>query len=364
MQILVLNCGSATVKYRLLAMPAATERARGVLRRTGRDDLAATLAAAVAPHSPAAVAAVGHRVVHGGTAFSQAVRVDAAVKAQIAAWAHLAPLHNPFALAGIEAAEALLPTAAHVAVFDTAFHATLPRAAWLYALPRDLTARYGIRRFGFHGISHSYVAERLAAHTGAAGRHIICHLGGGCSITAVVDGRSVDTSMGFTALEGLVMGTRCGDLDPGLPAFLQTAAGLDAQAVAELLYNQSGLRGLSGVSADLRDIEAALGRGDPGATDAFCVFTYRLRKYIGAFAAAMGGLDAVAFTGGIGENSWRVRAAALAALAFLGIELDPEQNRTARGEACITGPGSPVPVWVIPADEELVIARATLALLQ
>jgi len=284
-------------------------------------------------------------------------------------FAILAPLHNPPNLLGIRACMEQAPQAIQVAVFDTAFHHTLPRHAYLYALPYELREKYGIRRYGFHGTSHRYVSERViellreenALHTPS--KIICCHLGNGCSIAAVLDGKSVDTSMGMTPAEGLVMGTRSGDLDPAILLHLQRTLGWDADRVDRLINKEGGLLALAGVS-DMRDVEARAAAGDSQAQTAFEVFCYRIIKYIGAYAAAMNGVDAIAFTAGIGENSPAVRSRVCASLGYLGVEIDEDANRAGRGERCISTPGSRVKVYVVPTDEERVIAEETRRLAQ
>lgn len=306
---------------------------------------------------------VGHRVVHGGTEFRQPTVVDDAVEAAIDGLARLAPLHNPANLEALRAARRLLPDALHVAVFDTAFHAGLPRRAYLYGLPPCYAAD-GMRRYGFHGTSHEYVTARAATLLGrplSELRLVSLHLGNGASAAAVVGGVSVDTSMGFTPLEGLLMGTRSGDIDPGLVIHL-LRSGTDVDALDRLLNHGSGLKGMSGVSNDMRDVRAAAAVGDDDARAALEVFAYRLRKTIGAYAAAMGGLDGVLFTGGIGENDVATRSEALDGLGFLGVRLDHERN--AAGAGIISTDDSAVTVMVIRTDEEALIAddaRAVLA---
>lgn len=315
------------------------------------------------------VESVGHRVVQGGTRYTAPVHVDAEVLAGIRALTPLAPLHNPAAADGIEACLRRLPGIPSVAVFDTAFHHTLPELAKRYALPADVTEPYRLQRFGFHGISYRYVTGGLLASLGraAAGtRLILCHLGNGASACAVQDGRSVDTSMGLTPLEGLVMGTRAGDTDPGLLLYLLREGKMSVDALDDLLNHRSGLRGVSGIGEDVRDLEAAAERGDARAAFALSLFAYRVRKYIGAYAAAMGGLDAVAFTGGIGEHAAGMRARICDGLAFLGVTLSAERNTAAGDDAPLrlSPDGSPVSVWRIPTDEERQIARETAELLR
>jgi acetate kinase len=394
MKILALNCGSSSVKYQVYEMPAETTIAEGQVERIGFADAILTHRAAgrepltlvseVRDHRRAIevvidvlldaqhgvlrrkeeIAGVGHRVVHGGEAFACSTLISEAVIQAVRSFVRFAPLHNPHNLRGIEAAQALLPGVPQVAVFDTAFHRQMPRYAYIYALPYSLYAEWGIRRYGFHGTSHRYVsleAARLLGRPLSELRLVTCHLGNGCSIAAVQYGVSVDTSMGFTPLEGLVMGTRSGDLDPALVPYIMQQMGLSDLQVDALLNTQSGLLGVSGLSSDMRDIEEAAAAGHERAQLALDIFCYRLKKYIGAYAAAMGGLDALVFTAGIGEKSAIVRAKSCAGLEFLGISLDPERNRTLpTGE--ISRPGAPVQVFIIPTDEELLIARDTYEL--
>jgi len=399
MVVLVVNCGSSSLKYILYDMGTETVAATGLIERIG----GAGDQRAVVHHRPtdkeridyesdiddhyAAVQetvklltagegkvlsdlddidAVGHRVVHGGEAFCSAVLIDEPVIKAIEACASLAPLHNPPNLLGIRACMAALPGKPQVAVFDTAFHQTMPRRAYLYALPYELYERHGIRRYGFHGTSHYYVARRAAelltqmGRDGAHARVVTCHLGNGCSMSAVADGVCVDTSMGMTPLEGLVMGTRSGDVDPAIIPFLEAKLGKTGAEVERMLNRESGLLGLSGTSNDMRDVSEAARNGHEGARAAVDVFCYRIRKYIGAYAAAMGGLDAVVFTAGIGENSPELRERILTGLSFLGLDVDPERNRTGRGDRAITSSESRAAAFVIRTQEELVIARETL----
>ena len=325
MNILSLNPGSSSLKRAAYAFPGA-----------------------VAIPESSAIDAVGIRVVHGGSRFVKPTRVDDAVVAAIRELVELAPLHNPAALEVIEETRKKMPGVPIVTVFDTAFHQTMPALASTYAIPSDL----GIRRYGFHGISYSYVASRVDAK-----RHIICHLGNGASICALRDGRSVDTSMGLTPMEGLVMGTRSGDLDPGAILYL-LRSGKDQSNLEELLNHQSGLLGVSGRSGDVRELETAAGNGDVRAEFALELFAYRARKYIGGYCAALGGIDALTFTAGIGEHSASMRSRICKQLDFLGIELDETLNRAARTDERRISRGS-VPVWVIPTNEELEIARMT-----
>ncbi len=394
-KILIINSGSSSLKYSFFDSENEKNVAHGVIERIGsegtsilqrgpngevKQDLskggyaeafAAMIAALCAPatgvireHSEISV--VGHRVVHGGERFAEAVVVDDAVLAEIEALNPLAPLHNPVNVAGLREARRLFSSVPHVAVFDTAFHQTLPSFAYLYGLPYEYYERKAVRRYGFHGSSHSYVA--LAAAQYLERRHyelalVSCHLGNGASVCAVDHGRSVDTSMGFTPGEGLIMGSRCGDIDAGVLAYLEREEGLSGAQIDEMLNRRSGLLGLSGLSADMREIERAAETGDRRALLALKAFGYRVRKYIGAYVAAMGGLDVLVFTGGIGQGSAGVRSLALQGLRCMGIELDEQRNRDARGftEICrISTSASRVAVLVVPTDEEKMIARETL----
>jgi acetate kinase len=310
--------------------------------------------------------AIGHRVVHGGSRFTAATVLDDDVVSAIRELIPLAPLHNPPNIAGIEVARKAFPGVPQVAVFDTAFHQSLPPAAYTYAVPREWRERYRVRRYGFHGTSHAYVSRRAAHFLGRpveSTNVIVLHLGNGASVCAVEGGRSVETSMGLTPLEGLVMGTRSGDVDPAVPAYLQRVAGLDAEAVDRALNRKSGLLGLGG-SNDLRDVKKAAASHDPDAELALDVYHHRIRKYVGAYYAVLGRVDAVVFTAGVGENDAQTRALSMAGLEALGIELDPARNASdERGERSVSVPGSRVPVLVIPTDEEIEIARQTLAAL-
>jgi acetate kinase len=401
MQILVLNCGSSSVKYQLLEMDHEQVIAKGIIERIGTGDAilryqptgrpekrevrpVATHAQAIAVlvsslMDPAIgvirnrddIAAVGHRTVHGGEAFADSVQVDPSVIESIQACAVFAPLHNPHNLEGIKACMELLPGTPQVAVFDTAFHQTMTPTSYLYALPYSLYEKMKVRRYGFHGTSHLYVAQRAAEELGRPIEQlkiITCHLGNGASVTAVKSGKSVDTSMGFTPLEGLVMGTRCGDIDPALVLHIMNVEGLSPREMDELLNKKSGLLGLSGVSHDMREIQELAQKGDKRADLALDIYCYRIRKYIGAYAAALGGVDAVVFTGGVGENSHVVRQRVCMGMEFLGIVLDEDANirHSPSGQS---RPDSPhistgkTKVLVIPTNEELVIARDTQRIL-
>ncbi len=360
-RILALNSGSSSVKFRLVETGSERTLAAGLVERVeagGHGDAIARVLAEL-PEGP--IDAVGHRVVHGGADFTAATAIDARVEERIDALAELAPLHNPPALAGIRAAREALPGVPGVAVFDTAFHADLPAAARTYAIDRDVAQRHGIRRYGFHGISYRYVSAETARFLGrplAELRMIVLHLGNGASAAAIDGGRSVDTSMGFTPLEGLVMGTRGGDIDAGALIHL-LRAGMTVDEVDELLQRGSGMRGLAG-SADLRDVLAAADGGDDAARLALDVYVHRLRRYIGAFAAVLGRLDAVVFTAGVGENNALVRERTLAGLDLLGLAVDPARNASSDRDARAISPdGSTVPVLVIPTDEEREIVRQT-----
>jgi acetate kinase len=387
MRVLAVNAGSSSLKCSLFDMPARACLATGSVERLGEAESTLTLTlgprtetgpCAAATHGQAfeallagmegvgPVGAVGHRVVHGGS-LTESVHLTDSVKAVIEAYSWLAPLHNPYNLAGVLAAEEALPGVPHIAVFDTAFHSTLPPRAFMYALPYRLLEDLGIRAYGFHGISCRYVTNRAAELLGRpveAVNLVILHLGNGCSATAVSGGRSVDTSMGVTPLQGLPMGTRCGDIDPALPFLLCRRLGLSVEEVDGLLNRESGLKGLSGLSNDMRDLEAAARSGDGRAELALEVFAYRIRKYIGAYRAVIGRTDAVVFTAGIGENSAEVRRRVCAGLAESGIVLDEGLNARAAGvEGPVSSPQSPVSVLVVPTKEDLQIAIETHSIL-
>jgi len=365
--ILILNCGSSSLKYSFFNTENPEKNTRGTVERVDIDHYSDAFKAMLAAiKDKGAVTVVGHRAVHGGEKFTSATLITDDVLAELDKLSPLAPLHNPVNVAGIREARRVFPAVPHVAVFDTAFHATLPSYAYLYGLPNEFYEKHRVRRYGFHGTSHSYVALAAAQFLGRRPRElkmVSCHLGSGASLCAIDHGRSIDTTMGFTPNEGLMMGTRSGDLDPGLVTFLERAEGLSATQVEELLNKKSGLLGLSGISNDMRDIEQAAQAGDARALTAIKTFCYRVRKYIGAYVAAMGGLDVLIFTAGIGERSAGVRASALQGLGFMGIKLDEARNRLARGGKeiiRISTDDSPVAVLVVPADEERMIARETL----
>ena len=368
-RVLVVNAGSSSLKYEVLDAETAVSLTDGLIERIGVPassvaDHGVAIAGVLKDLDAASIDAVGHRIVHGGAVFTQATVIDDAVEAEIDRLSVLAPLHNPPGLLGIRAARAALPHVPQVAVFDTAFHATLSPAAYTYAIDAAVAAEFGVRRYGFHGTSYRYVSRRAAETLGrplADLRMVVLHLGNGASAAAVAGGRSFDTSMGMTPLEGLVMGTRSGDLDPAVLLHLQRVGGYDAAALDDLLNRSSGLKGLGGHS-DMRDLIAAADRGEAGAALAFDVYIRRLQKYIGAYAAELGGLDALVFTAGVGENSTIVRARAVEALGFLGISVDDALNRGSSSEPRVISPsGSPVSVLVVPTNEELQIAVETVA---
>ena len=390
--VLVVNAGSSSLKYQVLDAESGQTAASGIVERIGgaghlrhmsggetheqdvtcKDHTEALDAAraALREHGPdlstLGLFAVGHRVVHGGPEFTEPVLVDDDVIAAIEELVPLAPLHNPANLEGIRGARTTFPDLPQVAVFDTAFHQTLPPAAHTYAVPAQWRDRHRVRRYGFHGTSHRYVSRRTAELLGRDPRDcnvIVLHLGNGASACAVRAGESVDTSMGLSPLEGLVMGTRSGDVDPALGAYLQRVAGLDETAYDEALNKASGLLGLAGVS-DLREVESRREDGDPDAALAVDVMVHRLRKYVGAYAVLLGRVDAVAFTGGIGEHSSLVRGLVLQGVGILGVELDGPANDDGEPERRITTDASRIPAWVVPTNEELEIARACLTVVE
>ena len=396
MNILVINCGSSSLKYQLINSETEGVLAKGLCERIGIDGMLtyqpeggekekseiampthteainAVLAALTNEKSGvikslSEVGAVGHRVVHGGEKFtSSCVINDESMKA-IEECNDLAPLHNPANLIGIRACQELMPGVPMVAVFDTAFHQTMPDVAYTYGIPYEYYEKYKVRRYGFHGTSHSYVSKRTAEIVGKPYdqmKIIVCHLGNGASISAVNCGKSVDTSMGLTPLEGLVMGTRSGDLDPAIIDFVGKKEGLSLDEMNEVLNKKSGMLGISGVSSDGRDLEAAAESGNKRAQLALDVFDYRVIKYIGAYAAAMNGVDAIAFTAGIGENNIKMRKDVCSSLTYLGVKLDEEKNNVRGEERIISAYDSKVQVLLVPTNEELAIARETLALVK
>ncbi len=396
MKVLVINAGSSSIKYRLYQMPTAKILAKGVVEKIGEEgsklmhrynNKSHSVDVKTENHEEAMdlilktlvseevgvikdvseIGAVGHRVVHGGEEFTGSVVIDDDVTASIEKFADLAPLHNPPNLIGIWAARKKLPEVTQVACFDTAFHTTIPEVAYMYALPYKLYEQYRIRRYGFHGTSHRYVARRAAALLGKDKYDvnvITCHLGNGCSITAVKNGKSVDTSMGFTPLEGVVMGTRSGDMDPAILFYLGNK-GYDAESLNTLCNKESGLLGISGISNDMRNLLELAQKGNQRAQLAVDIFCYRIKKYIGSYMAVLGRLNAVVFTGGIGENAYRIRAGICSGLEKTGIEIDEQKNRKTIGKKGeISTESSRVKVFVIPTREEDVIAKDTYKLAQ
>jgi acetate kinase len=393
-KVLVLNCGSSSVKYQFLDMATEQVLAIGKVERVGMEDAifeykgsgekikevkaildhvsairnimnALTDAQIGVIKDVSEIGAVGHRVVHGGEEFSDSVLITDEVKATLRKLFDIAPLHNPPNLTGILAAEAALPGVPQVAVFDTAFHSTMPRTSFLYALPYAMYKRHKVRRYGFHGTSHKYVAQKMIEILGkpvAETKIITCHLGNGSSLCAVKGGKSFDTSMGFTPLEGMIMGTRSGDVDPGALSYIAQREEIGMTELISMLNKHSGLWGISGISSDMREIEDEMMAGNERAKEAFDMLEYRLRKYIGAYVAAMDGVDAIVFTGGIGENSDLLRAAVLKNLTYLGIKLDEEANKKRGKVNRISTEDSKVQVWVIPTNEELMIARDTASI--
>ena len=396
MNILVINCGSSSLKYQLINSETEGVLAKGLCERIGIDGMLtyqpeggekekseiampthteainAVLAALTNEKSGvikslSEVGAVGHRVVHGGEKFTSSCLINDESMKAIEECNDLAPLHNPANLIGIRACQELMPGVPMVAVFDTAFHQTMPDVAYTYGIPYEYYEKYKVRRYGFHGTSHSYVSKRTAEIVGKPYdqmKIIVCHLGNGASISAVNCGKSVDTSMGLTPLEGLVMGTRSGDLDPAIIDFVGKKEGLSLDEMNEVLNKKSGMLGISGVSSDGRDLEAAAETGNKRAQLALDVFDYRVIKYIGAYAAAMKGVDAIAFTAGIGENNIKMRKDVCSSLTYLGVKLDEEKNNVRGEERIISADDSKVQVLLVPTNEELAIARETLALVK
>lgn len=395
MKVLVLNCGSSSIKYKLFEMADHSVLAQGGVEKIGLPDSflqvklpngeKVVIEKEMPEHTVGIqlildtlvdekigcikdlkeIEAVGHRVVHGGEKFNQSVVITPEVKEMIVKCAELAPLHNPANLKGIDAIEQTLPGVPQVAVFDTAFHQTMPDYAYMYALPYELYEKYAIRRYGFHGTSHRYVSARVCEFLGvnAAEKKVVtAHIGNGGSCAAVLNGKSVDTSMGLTPVEGLVMGTRAGDLDLGAATYIMDKEGLTTAEFNNLVNKKSGLLGVSGVSSDARDIDAAIKAGNHRANLAREMFIYRVKKYVGAYAAAMDGVDILVFTGGIGENDAFIRAEIVKGLSFLGVTLDEEANNCRGVERVISTPDSRLTVCVIPTDEELMIASDTEAL--
>lgn len=398
MKILVLNCGSSSLKYQLIDMSNEEVLCVGLVERIGiegsilkqekdgvegkliveqpmknhQDAIKLVLDAVVDPQYGGVkdikeVEAVGHRVVHGGEKFAGSVLITDEVKAALEECIELAPLHNPANIMGIEACEAILPGVPMVGVFDTAFHQTMPKSSYLYGLPHELYTKYGVRRYGFHGTSHRYVSQRAADMLGKNiedCKIITCHLGNGASVAAIDGGKSVDTSMGFTPLEGLIMGTRCGDIDAAILPFLMEKEGLDAKGLSDLMNKKSGVYGMTGISSDFRDIEDAAAENNELAQIALESYAKKVKKYIGSYAAEMNGVDAVVFTAGVGENGIDMRADIMANMDFLGMKLDKEANKVRGKERVISTEDSKVKILLIPTNEELMIARDTLELVK
>ncbi|MFC1480959.1 acetate/propionate family kinase [Candidatus Neomarinimicrobiota bacterium] len=397
MKVLVLNSGSSSIKYQLYDMQTGEAIVRGLVERIGlrgsllKQELAdgrqASLSGEIIDHQQAIeyilailtdeergvikdrkeIEAIGHRVVHGGEKYTGSVLVNEEIIHDLHLHTDLAPLHNPNNLKGIEGCRRLVPEAPNVAVFDTAFHHTMPKHAFIYGLPYVLYKRHGIRRYGFHGLSHRYVSNRyneLTDRQARPQRLITIHLGNGCSMAAILDGKSIDTSMGFTPVEGLLMGTRSGDLDPAVILQVMGREELTRREAISMLNNHSGLLGISGVSSDMREVLEEMDGGNSRARLAVEVFTYRIKKYLGAFAAALEGLDGVVFTGGIGENSATVRSMSIAGLNYMGLEIDAAANNSGSGERKISAKDSGPEIWIIPTNEELIIAQDTYRLRQ
>lgn len=384
---MAINAGSSSLKFQLFEMPSETVLTKGLVERIGLDNAVFTISVngekqtditEIPDHAVAVkilvekllsqniiqsydeITGVGHRVVHGGEKFANSVLITDETLAEIEALSDLAPLHNPANIVGIKAFQDILPNVPAVAVFDTAFHQTMPEKSFLYSLPYEYYEKYGVRKYGFHGTSHKYVSERAAELLGRPIeqlRLISCHLGNGASIAAIEGGKSIDTSMGFTPLAGVAMGTRSGNIDPALIPFIMEKTGKTADEVLNVLNKESGLLGVSGISSDLRDLIKASAEGNERAETALEVFASRIHKYIGSYAARMSGVDAIIFTAGIGENSDVVRARVLRGLEFMGVYWDPALNSVQGEEAFISYPHSPVKVMVIPTDEEVMIAR-------
>ena len=395
MNSLVINAGSSSIKYQLITMDNESVIAKGQVERIGiegsnvkqkSDKGEIVVNAPLANHTEAMqvivkaltdpekgviadmkeIDAVGHRVLHGGASFTASQIVTPTVMDAIRENIILGPLHNPANIAGIEACQQMMPGTPNVAVFDTAFHQTMPDYAFMYAVPYDYYTRLKVRKYGFHGTSHRFVSKRaaqmLGSETGEGLKIIVCHLGNGSSLSAVKDGKCCDTSMGITPLEGMVMGTRSGDLDPATLQYIMKNDGIGIEEMTNILNKKSGLLGVSGVSSDMRDLTAAAEAGNERAILAHNMLTYRLKKYIGAYAAAMGGVDAIVFTGGIGENDGKVRAAAVEGLEYMGVKLDAEKNAATRDDGFIQAADSKVKLMVVKTNEELAIARDTLEL--
>jgi acetate kinase len=395
---LVLNCGSSSIKYKLFEMTSRTVMAQGGVERVGMADSflkftatdgnKVTIQADIPDHEKGIalilemltderygcirdyreIDAVGHRVVHGGERFASSVRITQEVIDRLIECVELAPLHNPANLEGIRAIDKILPDTPQVGVFDTAFHQSIPDYAYLYAFPYEVYEKYGVRRYGFHGTSHRYVSRRACEILGLPyeqQRIITAHIGNGGSVTAIKDGKPIDTSMGMTPTEGLIMGTRCGDVDAGALPYIMRKEGLDAESLLDFINKKSGVAGFSEISSDMRDIERAMFEGHPRAIQIMNMYNYRIRKYVGAYAAALSGLDLLVFTGGVGENQWITRLEVCKEMEYMGLLFDEERNRNERGrEAILSRPESRVKVLVVPTDEEYMIACDTQTILR
>nr|WP_304364770.1 acetate kinase [Brevibacillus dissolubilis] len=357
--VLVLNCGSSSVKYKLYEMPTRKLIASDYLQQIKRDQYESAIKSIFDKFTDYNITLVSHRVVHGGEHFKQSVIINDEVKKRIDEMSRFAPLHNPINLLGIEVAQKYLPDSIQVANFDTAFHQTMPPSSYLYALPYEYYEKYGIRKYGFHGISHRFVMKRaqlLMEMPTDKLRLISCHIGSGVSITAIRYGESLDTSMGMTPLAGLSMGTRSGNIDPGIIPYIEEIEQTDTSGAIDILNTKSGLLGVSGVSSDLRDVMAKAKEGDHRSQLALEMFTTRLHTYIGLYLARLNGVDGIIFTAGVGENNPEVRQMICTGLEFAGVILDPEANKNNKGEGFISSPYSPVKVMVIPTNEELIMA--------
>ncbi|MDL2257399.1 acetate kinase [Bacteroidales bacterium OttesenSCG-928-I14] len=396
MKILVLNCGSSSIKYKLFDMTANSTMAQGGIDKIGLKGSAlkftstqgdkVILEGEILEHkvgieyilgvitsekygcikSLEEIDAVGHRVAHGGEVFKSSALITDEVIQQIEACTDLAPLHNPSNLQGIYAIKSLLPSVPQVAVFDTAYHQTMPSYAYMYGIPYSLYEKYAIRRYGFHGTSHRYVSRKVCEFLGLdyeKQKIVTCHLGNGASIAAIKNGKSIDTSMGMTPVEGLLMGTRAGDVDAGVLTYIMDKENIGSQAISTIVNKYSGVLGVSGVSSDMREIDAAINEGNERAKLAIEMYTYRIRKYIGAYIAAMEGVDVIIFTGGVGENQISIRKTICDSFSYLGLKIDDDRNNTRGEDALITADDSSVHAAVIPTDEELMIAQDTLEIL-
>ncbi len=397
MKVLVLNCGSSSIKYKLFDMTSGSVMAQGgiekiglpgaFLKLTAADGSKVVLEKEIQGHQEGIgfilsvltdekygciksydeIGAVGHRVVHGGEKFASSVLLTKEVLDKVVECSDLAPLHNPANLKGIAAMEALIPGIPQVGVFDTAFHQTMPEKAYMYGLPYEMYTKYGVRRYGFHGTSHRYVSHRACEILGVdynEQRIITAHIGNGGSIAAIDHGKCVDTSMGLTPVEGLLMGTRCGDVDAGALSFIMDKENLDGKGLSNLINKRSGVMGLSGVSSDMREVDAAIEEGNERAAMALEVYNYRIKKYVGAYTAAMGGCDILVWTGGVGENQWSTRRVVCENMEYMGMKIDNSKNEGMRGEEMvISAPDSKVTIIVVPTDEEYMIASDTMAIL-